>query len=322
LVVDRLERSFSEHRFFNLPELLNCGDLLIVNNTKVVPARLFGRKESGGRVEILVLEHFESSIEGSNTRWCLLKVSGRPKEGGLLLFSNGVTGQIAEVAENGLVLIAFSGECSIDSLIERNGYMPLPPYIRRQEESNYHQLDRERYQTIFSANRGAIAAPTAGLHFTADLVARLGDAGIRVFPLVLHVGVGTFRPVQAKDIRNHQIGEEFYRIDDKTALAVNECKRAGGRVIACGTTVVRALETVARSGGSIEPGEGKTNLLITPGFSFRVVDALITNFHLPRSSLMFLVSAFGGLELIKKAYRLAIGKEYRFYSYGDAMLIV
>ena len=322
LVVDRLKNNFSDNYFFNLPKLLQPGDLLVVNNTRVIPARLSGKKESGGRIEILVLEHIDS-IEGDlQTRSCLLKSSKRPKEGTRLLFDLGVTGEVKKIMENGLVKIKFGGVQSIDFLLEEKGRIPLPPYIKRDGKGVYSQLDKERYQTVFSEKRGAIAAPTAGLHFTAGLIRKLKEAGIDIVSLTLHVGYGTFRPVRTKDIRKHELGDESYRITKKTADAIRRVKENGGRVIAVGTTVVRALETAILPGGSIRSEKGRTNLLITPGFSFNVVDALITNFHLPGSSLLFLVSAFAGLKLTKEVYGRAIKKGYRFYSYGDAMLII
>jgi len=322
LVLDRQRISMTDSHFFDLPGYLTAGDLLVVNNTRVVPARLFGRKESGGKVEILVLEHHGSNGDASATRLCMLKSSRRPTKGSLLFFEGDISGRVREILENGLIRIEFSGDRTVDSLLDEKGRMPLPPYIRRKNDNNYSQLDRERYQTVFSRINGAVAAPTAGLHFTATLIERLKQSGVLIRPLTLHVGYGTFGPVRTMDIREHILGEESYSISRKTAEAINRTKKNGGRVIAVGTTVVRALESAISPDGSIRQGEGKTNLLVTPGFAFKVIDALITNFHLPKSSLLFLVSAFAGLEFIKKAYCAAVNREYRFYSYGDAMLIV
>jgi S-adenosylmethionine:tRNA ribosyltransferase-isomerase len=198
----------------------------------------------------------------------------------------------------------------------------LPPYIKRDRNNSFSRLDKERYQTIFSRKKGAVAAPTAGLHFTEALIERLAVVGISLVALTLHVGYGTFQPVRERDIRKHRLEKEFYSVEQKTAEAINKVKERGGRVVAVGTTVVRALETAAGPEGKIRTGQGETDLLIIPGFSFRVVDALVTNFHLPRSSLLFLVSALAGLKLVKNAYEAAIEKRYRFYSYGDAMLIL
>jgi len=322
LVVNRVKRSFSDTHFFDLPTLLRPGDLLVINNTRVVPARLFGRKKSGGRIEILVLDHPDSPEQGATTRSCLLRSSKRVKEGALLYFDSGVAGEVREVLENGLVKILFNCDRSIDSLIEEKGYMPLPPYIKRGKDATHSRLDRERYQTVYSETKGAVAAPTAGLHFTWDLIAKLNEAGILTAALTLHVGYGTFCPVRARDIREHRLGEECYRIEPETVELIKKTKARGGRVVAVGTTAVRALESAAAEDDGIVAGEGKTDLLITPGFPFKVVDALITNFHLPKSSLLFLVSAFAGLKLIREAYSLAIAKGYRFYSYGDVMLIL
>ena len=322
LYVDRRQEKLSDNNFYDLPGLLRAGDLIIINNTKVVPARLYGMKESGGRAEILVLEHPESLRDSMrNTRWCLLKSSKRPKIGSRILFEKGLTGTVEELDEGGLTKIAFDGPVSIDLLLEDEGWVPLPPYIKR-DTKDMSPVDRERYQTIFSEKRGAVAAPTAGLHFTEETVAELKKANIAIADITLHVGYGTFQPVRVNDIREHVLGEECYRISPETAEAINRAKREKRRIIAVGTTTVRTLESVAASSGAIEPGSGKTGLLITPGFTFRAIDGLITNFHLPKSSLLFLVSAFGGREMIKKAYEHAVKSEYRFYSYGDAMLII
>ena len=322
MVVDRSSGSVTDRHFIELPELLLPGDLLVVNNTRVVPARLFGRKESGGRTEILVLEHSDQETDKPDARWCLLRSSKRPKKGSRLFFDKDLSGVVEDLGGDGLIRIAFQGPQSIDSLLEEKGMMPLPPYIRRKEKDRLFELDRERYQTVFAEKRGAVAAPTASLHFTEGLLARLGQAGISVVPVTLHVGHGTFRPVRTRDIRDHRLGYEVYDLSPETAQAIERAKSEGRRVVAVGTTVVRTLESVAGPKGEIKRGRGKTDLLITPGFSFKLVDALITNFHLPRSSLLFLVSAFAGLDLIRIAYQEAIAKAYRFYSYGDAMLIL
>ena len=322
LHVDRRQEKLSDFNFYDLPGLLRAGDIIIINNTKVVPARLYGTKESSGRAEILVLEHPESLDDSmGDSRWCLLKSSKRPKIGSKILFGRGLTGTVEELAEGGLTKILFCGPLSIDILLEDEGRVPLPPYIKR-DGNDMSSVDRERYQTIFSRKRGAVAAPTAGLHFTEESVAKLNKAGITIVQVTLHVGYGTFQPVRVNDIRDHVLGEEYYSISKEAADAINRAKREKRRIIAVGTTTVRTLESAAASSGHIEPGSGKTGLLITPGFQFRIIDGLITNFHLPRSSLLFLVSAFGGRDLIKRAYRHAVDMEYRFYSYGDAMLII
>ena len=322
LVVDRSSGSMKDRHFRDLPELLLPGDLLVVNNTRVVPARIFGRKESGGRIELLVLEHGNKENKKTETRWCLLRSSKRPRKGSRLFFERDHSGVVENLGEDGLIQITFQGPQSIDSLLEKSGMMPLPPYIRRKEKDRFSELDRERYQTVFAERKGAVAAPTASLHFTTQLLARLRQTGISLVHVTLHVGHGTFRPVRTPDIRDHRLGYEEYDLDPETANIIEHSKSEGRRIVAVGTTVVRTLESVARPKGGLKSGRGKTDLLITPGYSFKVVDALITNFHLPRSSLLFLVSAFAGLDLIKEAYRTAIAKAYRFYSYGDAMLIL
>jgi len=322
LRVDRSAGSLSDHHFFELPSLLAPDDLLVVNNTRVVPARIFGRKESGGKVEILVLEHSGGEGPSGKSRLCLVKSSRRPKPGSRIFFGETVTGEIAEVLDRGLTRISFTGANEgIDGFLRDNGHLPLPPYIKRSKDVSL-LVDKERYQTVYAKRAGAVAAPTAGLHFTEDLIAALMDKGIRVTPLTLHVGYGTFRPVETEDIRKHHLEEEQYFIEPQSAKLVNETRRRGGRVFAVGTTVVRALETAWRSKEGVRAGHGKSGLLITPGFNFRVVDGLITNFHLPRSSLLFLVSAFAGFDLVKRAYAWAVEHEYRFYSYGDAMIIL
>ncbi len=322
LVVERSKGAYSDHRFSELPGLLRAGDLLVVNDTKVFPARLCGRKESGGRIELLVIEPPTSEGNGSNTRWCLVKSAKRPRRGSRLFFDEQAFGTVEELGEDGRAKIAFQGVVSLESLLAKRGCMPLPPYIKEGDQRDRERLARRRYQTIFARRSGSVAAPTAGLHFTPRLVERLRAKGIEVVELTHHVGHGTFRPVRTQDIRRHRIGTETYSIGEPTALAIKKTKQTGGRVIAVGTTVVRSLETVAASEGRVVPAEGQTELMILPGFRFKAVDAMITNFHLPRSSLLFLVAAFAGLELVKQAYRWAVARQYRFYSYGDAMLIV
>ncbi len=322
LFMDRKGGSLSHHRFLDLPGLLTPGDLLVINDTRVVPARLYGRKETGGRVEILVLDAAENGRPESAARRCLLKSSKGPRAGTRIDFGEGVWGTVEEVESDGIVRMVFSGTGDPDSLMTERGVMPLPPYIRRTRDDPRAALDRDRYQTVYAGGRGAVAAPTAGLHFTADLLERLDSAGIARVPLTLHVGHGTFRPVRSRDIREHSVGQESYRILPETAEAVNRARSRGQRVIAVGTTVVRTLETVSDNDGRIAPGRGTTGLMITPGYRFRAVDGLITNFHLPGSSLLFLVSAFAGLERTLNAYRAAVTEQYRFYSYGDAMLIL
>ncbi|MDD5206405.1 MAG: tRNA preQ1(34) S-adenosylmethionine ribosyltransferase-isomerase QueA, partial [Desulfobacterales bacterium] len=229
---------------------------------------------------------------------------------------------VESLEPDGLIRIRFEGVSSLERYLEDHGAVPVPPYIRRDERGGMAELDRERYQTVFARMKGAVAAPTAGLHFTKEMNALLRQSGIDLVEITLHVGYGTFKVVRTKDIRKHRVGEEEFFIEASAADAIRRARSDGRRVIAVGTTVVRALETVAATMDSIGPCRGKTDLLITPGFRFRLIDGLLTNFHLPRSSLLFLVSALAGMDLIKEAYRHAVEKSYRFYSYGDAMLIV
>jgi S-adenosylmethionine:tRNA ribosyltransferase-isomerase len=322
LVVDRSQRAFSDHRFFDLPKLLKPGDLLVVNNTRVVPARLYGKKESGGRVELLVLDHRSPDAAGERPRLCLLKTSKRPRKGSRLFFDKDLTAVVEARETDGRYRIRFEGNVPLDDYLEAHGAMPLPPYIRRDEQDPRSGMDRERYQTIFSKEKGAVAAPTAGLHFTDEIRHALSEARVRLAEITLHVGYGTFKPVRTSDIREHRLGGEEFRIEKPAADELREAKKEGRRVIAVGTTVVRALESMARGTGAMEPCRGTTDLLITPGFRFRVIDGLITNFHLPRSSLLFLVSALAGRELVMEAYGHATRSGYLFYSYGDAMLIL
>ncbi len=323
LVLKRKDGSKTDCCFYHLPRLLRPGDLLVVNDTRVIPARLFGYKKTGGKVEVLVLYNSDDQSKGDkNTRLCLMKSAKRPHTGTILFFNDDLQGEVTEVCKNGLVRILFRGYDDIDSFLDNRGTLPLPPYIKRQKKDPLSALDRERYQTVFSRQRGAVAAPTASLHFTDDLISSLRHAGISVVTITLHVGYGTFRPVRTTDIRKHELGEELFYVTHKTAQAINTTRKQGGRVVAVGTTVVRTLETLSDNNGFVTAGNGSTGLLITPGFKFRAVDAMITNFHLPKSSLLFLVAAFAGIDMIMETYAYAVEKSYRFYSYGDAMLIL
>jgi S-adenosylmethionine:tRNA ribosyltransferase-isomerase len=319
--VDREKDVFSDHRFFDLPDLLRAGDLLVVNDTRVVPARLYGRKATGGRVELLVLDHPEGGRPQPSRR-CLIKASKRAKVGDRIDLDGNVSGTVEAVGTDGLVRVLFCDPHGLDALMGERGAMPLPPYIKRGPGDPRAGLDRDRYQTVYAGRPGAVAAPTAGLHFSERLLGRLSEAGVSVAGLTLHVGHGTFRPVRSKDIREHVLGDEAFRIEPETADRVNRARAEGRRVIAVGTTVVRTLETASDDAGRIAPGRGETGLMITPGYRFRAVDGLVTNFHLPASSLLFLVSAFAGYERIREAYRRAVRGRYRFFSYGDAMLIL
>jgi S-adenosylmethionine:tRNA ribosyltransferase-isomerase len=313
-----------EHRAFSdLGENLYPGDLLILNDTKVRPCRLRGSKEdSGGEVEVLLLREREEGI------WeALLKPGSKVKKGqSLILARERLKAQVLDGPGRPRRLLRLDANGSLQEILREEGEMPLPPYIKRDPtlrgELKWRKMDGERYQTVFAKHEGAVAAPTAGLHFTPSLLANLQARGVTVAYLTLHVGPGTFQPVRAESISAHHMDGEDFLIPDATAEAVADCKGRGGRVIAAGTTTVRALESAASGRGTIHPGKGTAELFIYPGYRFRIVDALLTNFHLPRSTLLMLVSAFAGTELIRDAYREAIRGGYRFYSYGDAMLIV
>jgi S-adenosylmethionine:tRNA ribosyltransferase-isomerase len=319
LVLDRATGSVDHRRFDELATLLAAGDLLVLNDTRVRPARLVGRKPSGGRVELLLVERVEAAERHGVWR-CLLKASRKPPAGGSLEFPEGVSGRVIE-RTNGEWLVRL--ECSdgaLDERLELAGRPPLPPYIRRDTESPDDE-DRERYQTVYARRPGAIAAPTAGLHFTDELLADLAAVGVQQATVTLHVGLGTFQPVSVERVEDHRMHEESFELPPSTAQAVEETRRRGGRVVAVGTTVVRTLESCAIDGGGVSARGDRSALFIYPGFRFRVVDAMITNFHLPRSTLLMLVSAFAGRERVLATYREAVERGYRFYSYGDAMFI-
>lgn len=333
LVVDCPAGETRDRQFADICDYLEPGDLLVVNNTRVFPARLLGKKETGGKAELLILEYpvpEADSGAGDNDRlhdgWQqavvvgLVKSAKRPQPGGKLLFSENLLGTVREFLPGGKVRVALRYRGDLGRLLEEHGQMPLPPYIRREEGQS--EEDRQRYQTVYAESPGAVAAPTAGLHFTPELLARIEERGVRVAQVTLHVGYGTFAPVRVEDIREHAIHAEYLKVSEETAAQVNETKAAGGRVWAVGTTSVRALEFAAESTGKVLSRRGFCDLYIYPGYQFRVVDNLITNFHLPQSSLLFLVSALAGRERILAAYREAVKDGYRFYSYGDAMALI
>lgn len=297
-------------RVRDLPELLEPGDLLVINDTRVLPARLLGRRHpGGGKVELLLAERFDERT------WDALAKPGRKaKPGTVIDLAPGLTAEVIAKERDGRHRVRFSEP--IEPRLEEIGHVPLPPYIQRPDAPR----DRDRYQTVYARQPGAIAAPTAGLHFTDELLETIRRRGVEVVPVTLHVGLGTFKPVTAKLVHEHVMDRERYEIPDATARALARTRQRGGRVVAMGTTVVRTLEGAARSDGTVPPGSGSTDLFITPGYHFRVVDVLVTNFHLPRSTLLMLVSAFAGRERVLEAYREAVEAGYRFYSYGDAML--
>ncbi|MFV8784371.1 tRNA preQ1(34) S-adenosylmethionine ribosyltransferase-isomerase QueA [Microbulbifer sp. SA54] len=301
--------ALAHRRFADLPDLLEPGDLLVFNDTRVIPARLFGRKASGGRLEILVERVLDDRRVLAHVR-----SSKSPKPGSEILLEDDTVVQMV-ARHDALFELEFPQEGALP-VLERLGHMPLPPYIDRPDD----EADRERYQTVYSRNAGAVAAPTAGLHFDEEMLETLKARGIETAFVTLHVGAGTFQPVRVDDIHTHKMHSEVLNVSEAVCQAVADCRARGGRVIAVGTTSVRALESAAAS-GALQPTVGETEIFIYPGYNFRVVDRLITNFHLPESTLLMLVSAFAGYQHAMNAYKVAVEEEYRFFSYGDAMLI-
>jgi len=309
-VLDRSRGSLRHARIADLPSLLPAGTVLVLNDSRVRKARLFGSSpQTGGAIEVLLLERLEGG------RWRALAARARHRRGRPYLFPGGVQGTVVESAGDSCT-VEFVPPVGEDYL-ERHGHVPLPPYIRRQDTP----ADSTRYQTVYARHTGSAAAPTAGLHLSEELLAQLSRAGVEVVPVTLHVGLGTFLPIRSESIEAHAMHAEFYRVPPETALAVNRALAEGRRVLAVGTTAVRTLESAGRE-GEVRAGEGQTSLYITPGYRFRVVGHLLTNFHTPRSTLLVLVSAFAGRQAILRAYREAVRERYRFFSYGDAMLIL
>ncbi len=301
--------------FSDIVDHFKSGDVLVINDTRVIPARLLGCKESGGKVEVLLVRR----LAGDEETWiCLTKASKGPRVGTRLLLGDTLTGTVVEGGQDPYKHIQFSCEGDFLEQIEQIGRMPLPPYIRRDDS----QLDKERYQTVFAKEAGAVAAPTAGLHFTPEILERLRNKGVEIQPLTLHVGIGTFLPVRVDDIREHRMHEEHFTVPAATATAVNQARAEGRRIFALGTTSTRTLEYAVDDQGLLQAGSGSCDLFIYPGYQFRIVDAMLTNFHLPRSTLLMLVSAFAGRESVLAAYRRAVAEGFRFFSYGDCMLIV
>lgn len=314
MVLHRSHGTIEHQQFFNILTYLRPGDLLVLNNTRVLPARLLGKKETGGKCELLLLP----SWNGRQGHWkVLVKGASRIKGKARIRFDRGIEGNL-RMGKDGKGEISFSGQNEIADVLQKIGRIPLPPYIKREDEP----LDRDRYQTIFAERDGSIAAPTAGLHFTRTLLQSLKDRGVKIAMITLHIGIGTFAPVKVKHVEDHVMEAEWIEISEETVREVEEAKKRGGRVIAVGTTATRALESFANGKGGLKSGSGMTSLFIYPPYRFLLVDGLVTNFHLPKSTLILLVSAFAGKDLIGKAYKEAIEKRYRFYSYGDAMLIL
>jgi S-adenosylmethionine:tRNA ribosyltransferase-isomerase len=315
LVLNRPHQNWSDSKISALPTFLHSTDVVVFNNTRVFPARLAGwRHPSGGRVEVLLVRELEP------LKWeALVRPGSRLRSGDSVRFAGGeLCAEILDDPSSDVRIVKFSCSKPLEPVLDALGQTPLPPYIKRNE----NELDRERYQTVFARHRGAIAAPTAGLHFTEDLLKRIQLIGAATVEITLHVGYGTFAPVRADDVAAHQVAAEEFAIVAKAADEINARRSAGGRLVAVGTTTTRALESAVDAYGKIEPRRENAKLTITPGYRFRATDALLTNFHLPRSSLLLLVAAFAGREFLLQAYRHAINEGYRFYSYGDCMLIL
>jgi len=323
LVVDRANQSWRDSSFAEFPEFLNAGDLLVLNNTRVFPARLVGHRVVNGRRGALVEALLLRRIENSANEWEVLAKPGRSlKVGAELEFGDGrLRGDVTAIVEEGRRHIRFDSDGDFDRIVDEIGVTPLPPYIKRERREEY-RLDEPRYQTVFARERGAVAAPTAGLHFTSRTFDELRARGVKVVEITHHVGYATFQPVRVEEVEKHAIAPESYEISDETAEAINQAKLYSARVVVVGTTTTRALESAADPDGGVRAGRGDTELFVYPGYQFRAVDALLTNFHLPQSSLLMLVSAFAERDLILNAYRHAVAQKYRFYSYGDCMLII
>jgi S-adenosylmethionine:tRNA ribosyltransferase-isomerase len=316
LIVDRAAHTWHDSHFKDLPRQLAADDALVLNNTRVFPARLRGRRVPfGGAVELLLAREVER-----NTWEALARPARRLRVGDRIEFADGLLeAHVAESLDNGIRVITFDTTENLEDLIDRIGEPPLPPYINR---AGGIEEDRHRYQTVYASERGAIAAPTAGLHFTPRILEAVKACGVHVAEITLHVGYGTFEPVRVADAVKHKVAAERFSVSETTAKILNEARARGGRIIAVGTTTVRALESAASSDGQLAAQSGAASLTIIPGYEFRIVDALLTNFHLPKSSLLMLVSAFAGRELVLAAYRHAVEEGYRFYSYGDCMLVL
>jgi len=308
MVLNRKDKSIKHTIFRNIGDYLEKGDLLVLNDTKVIPARLIGRKETGSKIEIFLLREL-----GENVWEALGKNIKRLKLGQKVIFGNDFYCELLEKSKDGKIKVKLFAD-NVKEAINKYGHIPLPPYISREDE----EKDRQLYQTVFARKEGAVASPTAGLHFTEELLNQLKEKGINITYITLHVGLGTFKPIKVEDITKHKMHEEYYSIPDESLNLIKETKEKNKRVIAVGTTVVRALESYGKTGKK----EGYSDIYIYPPFQFKIIDALITNFHLPKSTLLLLVSAFAGRDFIMRAYKEAIKNKYRFFSYGDAMLII
>lgn len=311
LLVALPDMPLQDRAFGDLPDYIEAGDVLVFNNTKVMKARLFGQKESGGKIEALI-----ERVLDNHTALAHIRSSKSPKPGTKLIFKGDICAVMVERADE-LFCLRFEGGQTVYELLEQNGHLPLPPYIERAAGAD----DDTRYQTVYAKHQGAVAAPTAGLHFTDELLGRLKAKGVETAEVTLHVGAGTFQPVRVDKIEEHKMHSEWFDVPPETVAAIEAAHARGNKVWAVGTTSMRALESAARETGRLKAGQGDTDIFITPGYRFRVIDRLITNFHLPKSTLLMLVSAFSGMEHIRAVYRHAVEHEYRFFSYGDAMVL-
>ena len=317
LVLHKKEGRIEHRKFYQILEFLREGDVVVLNNTRVIPARLMGRKKkTGGKAELFLLRK-----RGDEDWECLLKPAKRIREGAQIFFpGSSLLATVVKREEGARGIVRFSVSYNVEEVIAQVGRLPLPPYIKRREGPTSE--DEESYQTVYAKEKGAVAAPTAGLHFTPSLLEKMKEKGIKVVEITLHTGWASFKPLDKERIQDNEIAEEYFKVSGEAALAINEAKKSGFRVVAVGTTTTRALETQAEPSGTLRQGEGWTSLFIYPGYRFKVVDALLTNFHMPRSSLILLVCAFAGREKILSAYEEAVRQQYRFLSYGDAMLII
>ena len=313
MILDKKSGDVTHRHFYDIKEYLRPGDCLVINNTRVIPARLYGeREETGGKVEILLLKRKSDDV------WeTLVKPGKKARIGTRLTFGGGLLkGQVIDIVDEGNRLIRFSYEGIFEEILDQLGQMPLPPYIT-------HELkDKNRYQTVYAEHEGSAAAPTAGLHFTPELLKEIEDMGVKIAHVTLHVGLGTFRPVKVEDVLEHEMHSEYYVVEPEQAAIMNETKKNGGRIIAVGTTSTRTLESVTDENGVIQPKSGWTKIFIYPGYTFKAVDCLVTNFHLPESTLIMLVSALMGKELVMESYAEAVKERYRFFSFGDACLFL
>ncbi|OOB77108.1 MAG: tRNA preQ1(34) S-adenosylmethionine ribosyltransferase-isomerase QueA [Epulopiscium sp. Nuni2H_MBin003] len=310
MIINRETGKIEHKHFYNILEYLNEGDCLVLNNTKVMPARLFGVKKSGGKVEILLLKRIGDTFE------ILVKPGKRAKIGDTLIFGEGkLECKVIDIIEDGKRIVKFNYEGVWENILDELGTMPLPPYITEKLEN------KNRYQTVYATQNGSAAAPTAGLHFTEELLEKVAQKGVKIAYVTLHVGLGTFRPVKVDDVLQHKMHSEYYEVDKVNADIINNIKLSGGKIIAVGTTSTRVLESIASDNGLIRASSGFTDIFIYPGYKFKVIDNLITNFHLPESTLIMLVSALVNKDKILEAYNIAVAEKYRFFSFGDAMFI-